>query len=230
MACAGALATAVLLSGAGAGIALADPDESPSADGASAPDNPEGGAGGGVGAASDGGESTPEKEPPPSTVGNGREDEKKPPAEEEEEKPAVGWGWPKFKHSLSIPILRIPTPEEVNAGGLLNPEMYFGSIDVPVPSIDGFLSTLSQPTPEPTPQPSFRTQQEAPVLDITGNGGGYDPMAAETGAPPVYQLPMVVAPAIPIPASHPPSRRLAPRQPLRPWCRPQARLLAHAPP
>lgn len=201
MACAGALATAVLLSGAGAPIAFADPDESPSSDGASAPDNPDGGTVGGAAAGSDGGgESMPDKEPPPSTVGNGREDEKKPPAEEEEEKkPAVGWGgWPKFKHSLSIPVLRIPTPEEFAANGLLNPEMYFGSIDVPVPSIDGFLSNLSQPTPEPTPQPSFRTQQEAPVLDITGNGGGYDPMAAETGAPPVYQLPLVAAPAIPI--------------------------------
>ena len=205
MACAGALATAVLLSGAGAGIAFADPDDSPSADGASAPGDPDGGTVGGAAAGSDGGgESTQEKEPPPSTVGSGREEiDEKPPADEEEKKPAAGWGWPKFKHSLSIPILRLPTPEEVTAGGLFNPEMFFGSIDVPVPSIDGFLSTLSEPPPEPTPQPSFRTQQEAPVLDITGNGGGYDPMAAETGTPPVYQLPMVVAPAIPIPGISP---------------------------
>ena len=208
MACAGALATAVLLSGAGAGIAFADPDDSPSADGASAPGDPDGGTVGGAAAGSDGGgESTQDKEPPPSTVGNGREEiDEKPARGRRRKKPAAGWGWPKFKHSLSIPILRLPTQEEITAGGLLNPEMYFGSIDVPVPSIDGFLSTLSEPPPEPTPQPSFRTQQEAPVLDITGNGGGYDPMAAETGTPPVYQLPMVVAPAIPVPGSLPGGR------------------------
>ena len=204
IACAGALATAVLLSGAGAGIALADPDDSTSAgaDGASAPGNPDDNSGG----ASGGDESKPDNEPPPSTVGNGREDNDKKPADEDEEKPvAPGFGgWPKFKHSLSIPVLRLPTPEEVTAAGWVDPSMFFGTLDVPVPSIDGFLSSLSQPTPEPTPEPSFRTQQEAPVLDVAGGGGGgFDPMAADSGAPPVFQLPLVVAPAIPIPGIAP---------------------------
>lgn len=204
IACAGALATVLLLSGAGAGIAIADPDESTSAgaDGASAPSNPDDNSGGD--GATVGGESKSENEPPPSTVGNGREDDGKQPAVEEEKKPAAGFGgWPKFKHSLSIPVLRLPTPEEVTAAGWPTPEMFFSTVEVPVPSIDGFLSSLSQPTPEPTPQPSFRTQQEAPVLDVTGGGGGLDPMAAETGAPPVFQLPLVVAPAIPIPGISP---------------------------
>ncbi len=199
IACAGALATAVLLSGAGAGIAIAEPDESSSAgvDGASAPTSADDDSGGAEG----GGETKSENEPPTSTVGNGREVDDKNPAVEEEKKPVAGFGgWPKFKHSLSIPVLRLPTPEEVTAAGWPTPEMFFGTVDVPVPSIDGFLSSFSQPAPEPTPTPSFRTQQEAPVLDVTGGGGGgLDPMAAETGAPSVFQLPLVVAPAIPIP-------------------------------
>jgi hypothetical protein len=201
IACAGVLATAVLLSGAGAGIAIADPDDSNSVDGASAPTNSDENAGGG---GATGGESKPDNEPPSSTLGNGREDDEKDPAVEDEKKPAAGFGgWPKFKHSLSIPVLRLPSPEEVTAAGWPTPEMFFGTVEVPVPSIDGFLSSLSQPTPEPTPQPSFRTQQEAPVLDVTGGGGGLDPMAAESGAPPVFQLPLVVAPAIPIPGVSP---------------------------
>jgi hypothetical protein len=203
IACAGALATAVLLSGAGAGIAIAEPDESNSAgvDGASAPTGADDNSGGAEG----GGETKSENEPPPSTVGNGRDVDEKNPAVEEEKAPAAGFGgWPKFKHSLSIPVLRLPSPEEVTAAGWPTPEMFFGTVDVPVPSIDGFLSSFSQPTPEPTPTPSFRTQQEAPVLDVTGGGGGgLDPMAAETGAPSVFQLPLVVAPAIPIPGVSP---------------------------
>ena len=171
--------------------------------GARQPDgNSEDNSGGGSG----GGESKPDNEPPTSTVGNGREDNDKKPADEEEKKPAApGFGgWPKFKHSLSIPVLRLPTPEEVTAAGWVDPSMFFGTLDVPVPTIDGFLSSLSQPTPEPTPEPSFRTQQEAPVLDVTGGGGGgLDPMAAENGAPPVFQLPLVAAPAIPIPGFSP---------------------------
>lgn len=206
IACAGALATALLLSGAGAGIAIAEPDDSGSSgvDGASEPGTLAESSGGG-GGTEGGGEPKQENEPPQSTVGNGRDDTDQKSAVEEEEKPAPGFGgWPKFKHSLSIPVLRLPTPEEVTAAGWPTPEMFFGTVDVPVPSIDGFLSSLSQPTPEPTPQPSFRTQQEAPVLDVTGGGGGgLDPMAAETGAPPVFQLPLVVAPAIPIPGVSP---------------------------
>ncbi len=93
----------------------------------------------------------------------------------------------------------MPTPEELTA--LTGPSAFFGTLEVPVPSIDGFLSALSQPEPQPTPGPAFRTQQEpeAPVIDVTGGGGGGSMAADNNGAPPVFELPLVVAPAIPIP-------------------------------
>ena len=206
IACAGALATGLLLGGAGAGIAIAD-DESTSA-----------GAEGGAPAAaanveaepdddSGGAESNPDSDGPTSTVGNGRQDIGREPAAEEEKKPDPVVGQrPKFKHSLSIPVLRLPTPEELAATG---PYAFFGTVDVPVPSIDGFLSTLSQPEPEPTPGPAFRTQEvpEAPVIDVTGGGGsgGLDPMAAGNNGAPVFELPLVMAPAIPIPGVRAPT-------------------------
>jgi len=190
-ACAGALAIGLLLGGAGAGVAMADPEDSTSAgsEGTAATGNVDASPDGGAGDS----ETKPDKEPPTSTFGSGREDTK--PSAEEEQKPEPG-SWPKPKHSLSIPVLRLPTPEEVTAAG---PAAFFGTIEVPVPSIDGFLTALSQPQPEPTPGPAFRGQQEAPVIDVTGGTGG-DPMAADNnGAPPVFELPLVVAPAAPIP-------------------------------
>jgi hypothetical protein len=207
IACAGALATGLLLGGIGTGIAIADPDESTAAgvDGASAEGsvdaNPAGGSGGG--------ESKPDNEPPTSTVGNGREDiDRKPGAEEETKPEPVTGKWPDFKHSLSIPVFRLPTPEEVTATGWADPSLFFSTIEVPV-TIEGFLGALSQPTPEPTPGPAFRTQEkEAPVIDVAGGGGGgggLDPMAADSSAPPVFQLPLVVASAIPIPGMAPPT-------------------------
>jgi hypothetical protein len=231
IACAGALATGLLLAGAGAGVSIADTgdstsagNESPAAAGDVAA-NPEGG--------SAGAEAKPDNEPPTSTVGNGREDVDTKPAANEEKKPepAVG-GWPKFKHSLSIPVLRLPTPEEVAASG---PYAFFGTVDVPVPSIDGFLSTFAQPEPEPTPGPAFRGQQpEAPVIDVAGGGGGSDRMAADSnnGAPPVFELPLVVAPAAPIPGVVAPSvpvRVSAPEGPPQAAVAPAAVAGANAP-
>jgi hypothetical protein len=207
IACAGALATGLLFGGAGAGIAIADPDESApaGADGATTAGNvetPAEQAGGG------GGDDQPEKEPPTSTVGNGREDIDQKPVQEEanegEKKPGVG-NWPNFKHSLSIPVLRVPTQEELTAAGWVDPALFFGTVDVPVPSIDGFLSALSQPEPEPTPSPAFRTQQEAPVIDVTGGGSGGAMAAENNNAPPVFELPLVVAPTVPVPGVAVPS-------------------------
>jgi hypothetical protein len=199
IACAGALATGLLLGGAGAGLATAEPSDTAStgSEGVSAAGN--------VDADSDGsgaGEAKPDSDPPTSTVGNGRDDtEGKTADDEEEKKPEPRLGLPKFKNSLAIPVLRLPAPEEVVATGWPDPGTFFYTVEVPVPSIDGFLSALAQPTPEPAPGPAFRGQQEeAPVIDVIGGGGGgVDPMSNNNGSPPVFQVPLVVAPAIPIP-------------------------------
>jgi hypothetical protein len=205
IACAGALATPLLLGGAGAGLATAEPSDTASTanEGVAAAGN--------VDAEPDGsgaGEAKPASEPPSSTVGNGRDDtEGKTADDKEEEKPEPRLGLPKFKNSLAIPVFRLPAPEEVMATGWPDPATFFYTVDVPVPSIDGFLSALIQPEPEPepVPGPAFRGQIEEPqapapdVIDVTGGGGGgVDPLA-NTGAAPVFRVPLVVAPAIPIP-------------------------------
>jgi hypothetical protein len=208
IACAGALAIGLVLGGAGTGLAMADPGES-------AGGGAEGGAttSGTAEANSDGspgGEAKPDNDPPTSTVGSGREDDERKPAEEQEEKkPAAGIGHqPRFKHSLSIPVLRLPTPEEVAATGWSDPSVFFGTLELPVPTIDSFLSAFSQPEPTPTPGPAFRGQEEAPVIDVSGGGGGGQAMASENGGPPVFELPLVVAPAVPMPGLRVPAMPL----------------------
>lgn len=206
IACAGALATGLLLAGAGAGVSVADPGDPTSGgnEGATAAGtdaNPDGG--------SAGSEAKPDNERPATTFGSGRDDndvkpspkdDVKPSLKDEVKKPEPSVGtWPKFKNSLSIPILRIPTPEEVTATRWPDPSVFFGTLEVPVPSIDGFWSALSQPEPQPTPSPAFRGQQEAPVIDVTGGGSDGSMAADNNAAPPVFKLPLVVAPAAPIP-------------------------------
>ena len=74
---------------------------------------------------------------------------------------------PKPKHELTIPILRLPTPEEVSrtAGA-------WGRSSRPSRSaLERRLPCVRQPTPEPTPGPAFRTQeppQAPPVVDAGG--------------------------------------------------------------
>jgi hypothetical protein len=200
IACAGALAGALLLGGAGAGISMAGPGESADAgsDGVSASADIDDSSDGVRSAGSD---AEPDNDRPTSTVGNGREDT--------DQKPSGGEGTNK-PHSLSISVFRMPVPEEF-AGGWPNPSVFFSTVEVPVPSIDGFLTALSQPKPEPTPSPSFRTQEEAPVVDAMGSGGdgGVDPVAAGRGEPPVFEVPLVVAPPMPIPAVAAPAGPLA---------------------
>lgn len=197
VACAGALVIGLLVAGAGAGVSIADTGDSTSTgnDGAASADaNPDSDPGGS--------EAKPDSEPPATTFGSGRDDsDGKPSDTEEETKPEAGVGSsPKFKPSLSIPILRLPTSEEVAATGWRDPSVFFSTIEVSVSSIGGLLSAFSQPEPEPTPTPAFRGPQEAPVIDVTGGGGGGGVMAAdENGAPRAFELPLVVAPAIPIP-------------------------------
>ena len=112
----------------------------------------------------------------------------------------------------------MPTPEEVTATGWPDPSVFFGTLEVPVPSIDGFLSALSQPEPQPTPSPAFRGQPEAPVIDVTGGGSDGSMAADNNGAPPVFELPLVVAPAIPIPGVARPQCRCArPPPQIRRW-------------
>ncbi|MGX9788948.1 hypothetical protein [Mycobacterium sp. MMS18-G62] len=105
----------------------------------------------------------------------------------------------KVNSSLSIPVLRWPKPEEVHETGLT---AFVATVDIPVPVVDAF-DALRQPDPEPTP--SFRTQEEAPVVDA-GGGGSDMSSAATTGEPPVLKAPIVVAqlpvvpPAMPVAA------------------------------
>ena len=99
-----------------------DPGDPTSAgsEGAAATGNADANTAGGSG----GSEAKPDKEPPAATFGSGRDNDTNP-SVKEEKKPEPGVGtvgtvgtWPKFKHSLSIPILRLPTPEEVNENRL----------------------------------------------------------------------------------------------------------------
>jgi hypothetical protein len=194
-ACAGVLAAGVLTSGITGGIAVADGGDSTSSgsDGTSTASKVDGSSG------TTGGESQPDTKPT-STVGSGRE----------ETTPEIEPGTPKKSNSsLSIPVLRWPTPEEVQQTGV---SAFFGTVDIPVPDVEAF-SALRQPDPAPTPTPSFRTQEtqeEVPVVDAgggaDGGGGGGHALSAATGEPPVLQAPLVVAPpsgpippAVPIP-------------------------------
>jgi hypothetical protein len=129
---------------------------------------------------SDGSEAKPD--PPTSTFGSGRGDD--------EEKKQRGFGGATFKNSLAIPVLRVATREEITATGWPDPSVFIDTVEVPVPSIDGFLTAFAQPEPEPTPGPALRGLEEAPVVDATGSGGA-EPVAAD-GAPPVFQVPLVV--------------------------------------
>jgi hypothetical protein len=208
IACAGALTTGLLLGGTGAGLATAEPGDTTSTG------NEGVAAAGNVDAEPDdsgAGESKADSEPPSSTVGNGRDDTEGKTADDkddqDEKQPEPRLGLPKFKHSLAVPVFRLPAPEEVMASGWPDPSTFFYTVDVPVPSIDGFLSALAQPEPEPepVPGPAFRGQIEEPqapapdVVDVIGGGGGgVDPLA-NTGAAPVFRVPLVVAPAVPIP-------------------------------
>jgi hypothetical protein len=167
---------------------------------------------------SGGGEAKPDSDPPTSKVGSDPEDTVGKPADDEkddenveEKKPEPGVGWPKYKHSIAIPVFRFPGPEEVTDTGWPDPSAFFYTVEVPL-TFEGFLSAFAQPEPEPTPGPAFRGQQEAPVIDVTGGagggGGGVEPAAAGGGSPPVFRVPVVVAPAVPIPG------RVAPTTPV----------------
>jgi hypothetical protein len=209
IACAGALAIGLVLGGPGAGLATADPGESASGaeGGATASGTVESNSDGDPGTAS-----KPDNDPPTSTVGSGREDKdpkraEKQAEEQEEKKPAPGVRtWPRFRRSISVPVLRVPTPEEVAATGWSDPSIFWGTVEVP--TLGGFLSAFSQPEPTPTPGPAFRGKEEAPVIDVDGGGGGGHALATDNGGPPVIELPLVAVPTVPIPGIRVPAMPL----------------------
>lgn len=207
IACAGALATGLMLGGPCFATAAAQTGDSTDSgggvDGASAPDSVEGMpdvVGSGVGGDPSGG-SPDDNNQPVSTVGNGRNDVVDPNAPiEAGDGTGAGAGRPASKYQpLLIPMLRIPTFEEFAAPGWTPPSAYFTILEVPFVSLGDVLAALSQPEPEPTPSPAFRTQEEAPVADATptSGGGAGDRVAEAVSGPPVFEAPLVVAPRIP---------------------------------
>ncbi|HEX2285548.1 MAG TPA: hypothetical protein VHI10_12130 [Mycobacterium sp.] len=204
------LAAGLLMGGSCIGTAVAEPGDANAGGGESSS------SGGDVGTAAEGGGggggNKPDDDRPTSTVGNGREDDddRKPPTRDDDnEKPGDldSPPKPKFKPSFSIPILRIPTYEEFAAPGWTPPSAYITTFDIPIPTLEDFFRALSQPEPQPTPGPAFRTQEEAPVADATGGGGDHVAAGSE---PPVFKAPLVVPPTIPLPAARPAPLRAAP--------------------
>jgi hypothetical protein len=194
IACAGVLTTGLLMSGVGAGVALADtPDtagggpettavtsnaEDSSDSGATGADNPD---------------------PPTTTVGNGREDIGGQSTDDEKENLLPGATTKKLQGVVRIPVLRIPARAELPPSGLPPLTLFYTTVEIPVP-IFGEVPAAAQPQPQPTPAPgpAFRTQEEAPPVADSG-GGGVDPLSVGVAAePPVLRAPMVIAP-LPIP-------------------------------
>jgi hypothetical protein len=193
IACAGLLATGLLMGGAGAGIAVADTGDSAGGgpEGASVTSK--------VDSGSDGASEATKPDPPTSTVGSGRDDVDVQPADEDEKSNGSPVGTTKFKGSITIPILRIPRKDELPASGLPDPRLFYTTVVIPVPTLAEFFAAM-QPQPEPAPQPgpAFRTQEEGPPVADSG-GGGVDPLSTGVAAePPVLRAPMVIAP-LPIP-------------------------------
>jgi hypothetical protein len=157
----------------------------------------------------DGATSAGNPDPPPSTLGNGREDVDVKSTEEEKKSDESSVGPKKFKGSVSIPALRIPTRAELPASGFPDPALFLTTVQIPVPTLGEVLAAMQpQPAPSPAPGPAFRTQEEGPPVADSG-GGGVDPLAAGVAAePPVLKAPMVIAP-LPI-ALSPAVRPVAP--------------------
>ncbi|KMO73106.1 hypothetical protein BST22_17535 [Mycolicibacterium chubuense] len=94
-------------------------------------------------------------------------------------------------NSITLPMLRLPAPGEIPFGKLPAPSTFYTTVQIPVPTLTEFLSALQILPPPPPPGPSFRTQEEAPVVDAgtgTAVGGG-----SGAGADPtVFRAPLVV--------------------------------------
>lgn len=242
---ASALATGLLFGGIGAGTAFADHGDTSGGDDGPATADVETPSGSGgpdgasdvgrspVGAVSIGGVtvggssegSGSDNDRPTSTIGNGRNDVVYPNETPGANRPVSVVRSPrKFAPSVRIPVLRLPTAEEFRAPGPTPPRAYFGTTKISIPTLADLLRALSQPEPAPAPGPAFRSKEEAPVIDVAGNGGGDgSDRSAAAAAPPVFQAPVVVAPRPPAgagarsapsgPAAAPPNPPTAAPQP-----------------
>lgn len=98
-----------------------------------------------------------------------------------------------FNNSISLPMFRLPRAGEIPAGGWPDASSFLTTIEIPVPTFQEFLAALRiGPSPQPTPGPAFRTQEEAPVVDaVTGRTGNNGSVMSE---PQVFQAPLVSVP------------------------------------
>ena len=96
--------------------------------------------------------------------------------------------------TMRIPVPRLPAADEIPAGTWPTVSSFYTTVEVSVPTLQGFLQSLVvNPTPAP-PGPSIRTQEEEPVVDAatgtTTAGGGGGGVMSEA---PVMRAPLVVA-------------------------------------
>lgn len=97
--------------------------------------------------------------------------------------------------TMRIPVPRLPAADEIPAGTWPTVSSFYTTVEVSVPTLQGFLQSLVvNPTPAP-PGPSIRTQEEEPVADAatgttTAGGGGGGGVMSEA---PVMRAPLVVA-------------------------------------
>jgi hypothetical protein len=210
---AGALVTGMLLYGFGAATASADTDDysgagvdhEPAYSDVETPSGSE--TSGGGQSSADGG--------PTSTIGNGRNDVVDPNETTTSNRTtsdgsttgAASTGGSttivrsprKFAPSVRITILRMPTIAEIRRPGLTPPTAFIATADIGLLTpIQDVWRAIAEPTPDPRPSPSFRTQQEeAPVIDATGNTTGGTDVGTVAESPPVVNAPIVVAPRAP---------------------------------
>ena len=197
-ACAGVLSTGLLMSG---GIAVADTGDATGAEPDAAAvtsksdDNDSGS--GATGASN--------PEPPSSTFGNGRDGVEVKTGEDDKKNNGVPSATKKFKGAWTIPILRIPRRDELPPSGLPNPELFYTTLVIPVPTLAELFAAAQPQPPTPAPGPTFKTQEESPPV-VDAGGGGVNPLSVAVAAePPVLQVPLVIAPLpIPISAAAPP--------------------------
>jgi hypothetical protein len=149
IACAGVLATGLLMSG----VASADPADAVGAgpEAASVTSNADSGSDGGGG-----GTDASNPDPPKSTVGNGREDVDVKSTPEEKRNNDASVSAKKFKGALRIPILRIPTRAELPASGYLDPALFFTTVEIPVPTLGELLAAHPHQHPVPRSGPRRR--------------------------------------------------------------------------
>jgi hypothetical protein len=197
-ACAGVLSTGLLMSG---GISVADSGDAagstPDAASVTSKSDDNNSGAGTTGASN--------PEPPSSTVGNGRGDVDVKTGDGDKKNNGAGSATKKLNGAWTIPILRIPRPDELPPSGLPSLGLFFTTVVIPVPVFGEPYAEMQSQPPTPAPGPTFKTQEESPPVADSG-GGGVDPLSVGVAAePPVLQAPLVIAPLpMPISAAPPP--------------------------